>query len=101
VPSLREGCPNVVLEALACGKPVVASNVGGIPEIINSSQLGFLVPPNNVDELTKALGQALDTEWDRNILVCRVAESTWEKVAEKIYSDIQAITCRAQAVSAI
>jgi glycosyltransferase involved in cell wall biosynthesis len=92
VPSLREGCPNVVLEALACGKPVVASNVGGIPEIINSPQLGFLVPPNNVDELIKALGQALDTEWDRNILECRVAGLTWEKVAGNIYSDIQAIT---------
>jgi teichuronic acid biosynthesis glycosyltransferase TuaC len=40
LPSYMEGCPNVVLEALACGRPVVATNVGGIPEIMNTSADG-------------------------------------------------------------
>ena len=54
LPSRREGCPNVVLEALACGRPVVASNVGGVPELL-SEQNGIVVPPDNPDRLAAGM----------------------------------------------
>ena len=58
LPSYREGCPNVVIEALAAGRPVVATNVGGIPELMDST-CGRLVPPQNVPALTQALDETL------------------------------------------
>ena len=55
LPSLAEGCPNVVLEAMACGTPVVASRVGAVPELIEDGKTGFIVRPGNVPEIKKAL----------------------------------------------
>ena len=46
LPSYAEGCPNSVIEALACGRPVVATNVGGIPELVDSES-GILVAPRD------------------------------------------------------
>ena len=63
LPSYMEGCPNVVLEALASGRPVVATNVGGIPEIL-SKECGELVPPRDAAALAKALASVLDRSWD-------------------------------------
>lgn len=53
--SLREGLPNVILEALALAKPVVATRAGGIPEIIRDGETGLLVPPEEPEQLAEAL----------------------------------------------
>lgn len=50
-----EGCPNAVLEAMAAGKPVVAARSGGTPEVVVDGETGFLVPPEDVGALQKAL----------------------------------------------
>lgn len=63
LPSYMEGCPNVVLEALACGRPVVATNVGGIPEIM-SDACGQLIAPRDVSALAAALDSVLARHWD-------------------------------------
>lgn len=55
--STHEGLPHVVLEAMALGKPVLATRVGGIPEIIENRKNGLLVTPGNRSELNKALRQ--------------------------------------------
>lgn len=50
-----EGCPNALLEAMAAGKPVVATRTGGIPEVVVDGKTGLLVPPEDVDALQAAL----------------------------------------------
>jgi len=65
LPSLREGLPRVILEAMSVGTTVVATNVGGIPEVINSSDVGILVQPGNVEQLFQAIVYLLQHEDDR------------------------------------
>lgn len=60
LPSLWEGLPNVVLEAMAAGLPVVATAVGGTPELIIEGQTGLLVTPQDVDSLARAIAQMLE-----------------------------------------
>jgi glycosyltransferase involved in cell wall biosynthesis len=65
MPSRHEGFPLAILEALAAGLPVVASRVGGIPEILTTladRRCSFLVPPENKKELGEALAQVM-TWW--------------------------------------
>lgn len=59
LPSLTEGLPNVLLEAAACRVPLVATRVGGVPEIITDGISGRLVEPGNVDQLTCAIEHCL------------------------------------------
>lgn len=68
LPSKNEGTPNVIVEALLCGIPVVASNVGGIPKLIDNGKNGILVEPNSIDSLANGLIEALNTSWDRTAL---------------------------------
>jgi glycosyltransferase involved in cell wall biosynthesis len=60
LPSESEASPNVILEAMAAGLPVVASNVGGIPELVTDGVTGSLVPPADSDALAAALLDLLD-----------------------------------------
>jgi len=62
LPSLYEGLPTVMLEAMASGKPVIASRVGGVPEAIENSRNGVLVEPGNVSQLTKSILLLLKNE---------------------------------------
>lgn len=84
LPSLSEGVPNVILEALSCGTPVVASDVGGVPEVLTSPDLGLLVPPGDVEALHGALTAALQKEWDRDRLSAHTKPFTWENSAAAI-----------------
>jgi glycosyltransferase involved in cell wall biosynthesis len=55
LPSKAEGLSNVILEAMACGLPVVAANVGGNPELVTHETTGLLVPPSHPRHLADAL----------------------------------------------
>ena len=56
----RDGIPNVFMEAMAMGLPVVSTDVSGIPELIHHNQNGLLVPQQDVESLAKALGRLLE-----------------------------------------
>ena len=62
LPSHHEGTPNVLLEALACGRRVVATAVGGIPDVVNDAALGTLVPAGDPAALAAALREAALTD---------------------------------------
>ena len=79
--SSREGWPNVVHEALGCGTPVVATNVGGIPDMLPSPDYGLIIPPDNHAELVSALGQALKSTWDRERIAAWGRARSWHEVA--------------------
>lgn len=59
-PSLMEGLPVVLMEAMAQGRAVISTFVAGIPELVEAGRTGWLVPAGDVDSLTRALGQALE-----------------------------------------
>jgi glycosyltransferase involved in cell wall biosynthesis len=82
LPSYAEGCPNVIIEALCCGRPVVAANVGGIPELVDSS-CGLLIPPRQVPALRDALNAVLTSSWDEHQIGSRCGRS-WEQVAREV-----------------
>lgn len=60
LPSLSEGLSNVLMEAMACGLPVVTTNVGGNPELIKDKKGGFLVKPKEVNEISKAIQELIE-----------------------------------------
>ena len=82
LPSYSEGCPNVVLEALAAGRPVVASNVGGIPELMDETS-GRLVPAMDSGALATALDEVLTVEWSEDE-IARLHQRGWAEVAEDV-----------------
>jgi glycosyltransferase involved in cell wall biosynthesis len=94
LPSYMEGCPNVVLEALACGRPVVATNVGGIPEIL-SGECGRLVPPRDPAELARALASVLDGSWNAQGISTHGSRS-WSTVAAELLEIFESLVSTRQ-----
>lgn len=83
LPSHSEGCPNVVLEALSCGRPLVASNAGGIPELVDS-RCAILVPPKDPVRLAEAVAEALQRPWDETEIASCFGR-TWDAVAQETF----------------
>ena len=90
LPSLREGLPCVLLESLACGTPVVATAVGGTPELINSRDVGVLVQ-QDVFSISRGLEHALKSRWNPIVLTGHVRHYTWEQSAVAIQEVLTAL----------
>jgi glycosyltransferase involved in cell wall biosynthesis len=67
-PSLSEGVPNTLLEAMAAEKAIVASEVGGISEVVNTPEVGALIPPADSDALAKEISSLVSDERRRTQL---------------------------------
>lgn len=92
LPSWSEGYPNVLVESLACGCPIVATRVGGIPEIVSDSN-GLMVAARQVASLQAALSQALSKSWDRKA-IAKACTRTWDDVATETMSVCQHVLLR-------
>jgi glycosyltransferase involved in cell wall biosynthesis len=83
LPSYSEGAPNVITEALCCGRPVVATDVGGIPELVDA-RCGILVPPRDASALADGLRAALERDWNEEF-ISRFSRRTWTDMAREIF----------------
>ncbi|HTQ04120.1 MAG TPA: glycosyltransferase family 4 protein [Polyangiaceae bacterium] len=98
LPSWNEGIPNVVLEALASGRRVVATHVGGIPDVVSSDELGELVAPRDPAALAAALERAVATPYDPMRVSSALPTPSWEGSAELLHrSLLAALEARARA----
>lgn len=91
LPSLSEGNPTVMFEALGVGLPFIGTTVGGVPEIITSDEYGLLCPPANPQCLAEKILVSLEKKWDRERIRKYAQRFTWDNIAKeyvKIYSRI-------------
>jgi glycosyltransferase involved in cell wall biosynthesis len=79
LPSYAEGVPNVLLEAMASGTPVVATSVGGIPEIIDEGITGFLIETLTAKNVQKTIEKALNHDWDNEKISQSAKRFDWQK----------------------
>jgi teichuronic acid biosynthesis glycosyltransferase TuaC len=92
LPSHHEGTPNVLVEALSCGRRVVATRVGGIPDLVHRDELGTLVPPGDVPALANALATALEVELevraDEATVAALAARGSWDDSAARLEASL-------------
>jgi glycosyltransferase involved in cell wall biosynthesis len=80
----NEGWANVFLEAMACGLPVVTTDVGGNAEVVCRPEVGAVVPFGDADRLRIALEQALCTNWDVKAIRRYAEDNTWDRRVEEL-----------------
>ena len=91
-----EGWANVFLEAMACGLPVVSTQVGGNAEVVCRAELGTLVPFDDPVALTQQIHRALLHTWDRAAIEAYAQENTWDRRINTLVDTFRAVHARAR-----
>ncbi len=99
LPSRTEGWPNTLMEAFSCGKPVVASRIGGVPEIINSPMLGIMTNPGDAEDLARGIEEGLARDWDAEVIRARVLGRSWAVVTDELRTELQQVLQRCRTPS--
>lgn len=84
LPSLSEGNPTVMFEALACGVPFIGTPVGGVPEVIDSDDYGILARIGDPEDLAAKIQEGLSKEWDRQKILAEAQRYSWENTVGPI-----------------
>lgn len=90
----NEGWANVFLEAMACGLPVVTTDVGGNAEVVADARLGILVPFDERDRLVEAISEALRRNWDRDFIVHHAEANSWDQRVTALAAEFARIAKR-------
>jgi len=97
IPSLSEGLPKVLIEALACGTPVIATKVGGIPEVIRDGYNGLLIEPGKPEEIAKVIIRVFSDFELLDTLSSRVRRSvqnfSWDKAISEFLKMYEELLC--------
>ena len=91
LPSLSEGFPNVILEAMAAGLPIISSNVGGVPDIIQDEVNGLLVEPMNSKEIAEKVLFILTNEELRKKIVINNKIKVQNYSLESVISNLERV----------
>jgi glycosyltransferase involved in cell wall biosynthesis len=91
LPTRNEGWANVLLEAMGCGLPVVTTDVGGNAEVVESADLGIVVPFGDHVALLEAIDDALRKPWDVTAIRRHVARNTWDQRVETLLIELRSI----------
>ena len=87
----NEGWANVLLEAMACGLPVVTTDVGGNREVVCEPFLGTVVPFGEPEALAAALDDTIGRQWDRDKIVGYARQNAWESRVSRLRDEFQAV----------
>ncbi len=84
LPSVSEGSPTVIPEAMACGKPVVATEVGGVQDLIKAGETGLMVHAKDAEALAESIRGAIERPWNSQAIRAHALSYSWDALAEKI-----------------
>jgi glycosyltransferase involved in cell wall biosynthesis len=87
----NEGWANVILEAMACGLPVVATDVGGNSEVVKDVSLGTIVPFGDPETLEAALDEALGRNWNPDGIISYARANSWDRRVETLVEDFHVL----------
>ena len=90
--SSREGWPNVLLESMACGTPVVATNVGGSPEVVTSNEAGIIAKERSPEGLVEAINELLDNNPPRDATRAYAENFSWDATSAGQYKLFKQLT---------